>query len=179
MRYSLEDRGPGWVARRPLSTGKGGRNPGVAEVSAGLIPGTGAARRNGHLASDRGERAGRVLWRWPSRLLAPLSAIWVVPWFVTQDGPAHVYNAQILAESFDAAIAVARGLHDLVEADPELDGAPRSGRAGLVAAGVGRRSDHDQRDAGGACRGHALAAVARGRRKGLGLGGVPVCAAWP
>ena len=34
-------------------------------------------------------------------LAVPLSAIWAVPWFVTQDGPAHVYNAQILAESFD------------------------------------------------------------------------------
>ena len=34
--------------------------------------------------------------------LAPvLSAIWLLPWFVTQDGPAHVYNAQILADSFD------------------------------------------------------------------------------
>lgn len=33
--------------------------------------------------------------------LAPaLSAIWAIPWFVTQDGPAHVYNAQILADSF-------------------------------------------------------------------------------
>lgn len=30
-----------------------------------------------------------------------LAAIWTVPWFVTQDGPAHVYNAQILARSFD------------------------------------------------------------------------------
>ena len=29
--------------------------------------------------------------------LAPaLAAIWLVPWFVTQDGPAHVYNAEIL-----------------------------------------------------------------------------------
>ena len=36
-------------------------------------------------------------------LAGPLSAIWAVPWFVTQDGPAHVYNAQILAESLDAA----------------------------------------------------------------------------
>ena len=35
-------------------------------------------------------------------LLAPaLLAIWVIPWFVTQDGPAHVYNAQVLADSFD------------------------------------------------------------------------------
>ena len=34
-------------------------------------------------------------------LAVPLSAIWAVPWFVTQDGPAHVYNAQLLAQSFD------------------------------------------------------------------------------
>ena len=34
--------------------------------------------------------------------LAPaLAAIWAVPWFVTQDAPAHVYNAEILARSFD------------------------------------------------------------------------------
>ena len=34
--------------------------------------------------------------------LAPaLAAIWLLPWFVTQDGPAHVYNAKIIAESFD------------------------------------------------------------------------------
>src|SRR5271166_522085 len=33
--------------------------------------------------------------------LAPaLAAIWAVPWFVPQDAPAHVYNAQILAWSF-------------------------------------------------------------------------------
>jgi hypothetical protein len=32
--------------------------------------------------------------------LAPaVAAIWFVPWFVTQDGPAHVYNAEILASS--------------------------------------------------------------------------------
>src|SRR5262249_39715859 len=29
--------------------------------------------------------------------------IWGVPWFVTQDGPAHIYNAQILANSFGAS----------------------------------------------------------------------------
>jgi hypothetical protein len=34
--------------------------------------------------------------------LAPaLTAIWTVPWFITQDTPAHVYNAEILARSFD------------------------------------------------------------------------------
>ncbi len=36
--------------------------------------------------------------------LAPaLTAIWAVPWFVPQDAPAHVYNAQILLWSFDPA----------------------------------------------------------------------------
>ena len=34
-------------------------------------------------------------------LVPALAAIWLVPGFVTQDGPAHVYNAQILAWSFD------------------------------------------------------------------------------
>jgi len=34
--------------------------------------------------------------------LAPaVSAIWFVPWFVTQDGPAHVYNAEILKASIN------------------------------------------------------------------------------
>ena len=69
-------------------------------------------------------------------LAGPLSAIWAVPWFVTQDGPAHVYNAQILAESFDAGIAVPRGLHDLMEADSELDGPPGPRRVGLAVAAV-------------------------------------------
>jgi hypothetical protein len=49
--------------------------------------------------------ANRALFRGVAVLavaLAPaLAAIWTVPWFVTQDGPAHVYNAQILALSFD------------------------------------------------------------------------------
>ncbi|HEV3167452.1 MAG TPA: hypothetical protein VGZ22_25815 [Isosphaeraceae bacterium] len=31
--------------------------------------------------------------------LPSLAAIWLVPWFVTQDGPAHVYNAHIILES--------------------------------------------------------------------------------
>jgi hypothetical protein len=45
--------------------------------------------------------------RWASAaffvlLLVPaLSAIWGVPWFVTQDGPAHLYNAHIIAKSFE------------------------------------------------------------------------------
>src|SRR4051794_40398089 len=34
-------------------------------------------------------------------LLPSLSAIWMVPWMVTQDGPAHLYNASIIAHSGD------------------------------------------------------------------------------
>src|SRR5262245_36768533 len=34
-------------------------------------------------------------------LLPAVAAIWSVGWFVTQDSPAHVYNAEILARSFD------------------------------------------------------------------------------
>jgi hypothetical protein len=37
-----------------------------------------------------------------SALAPALAAIWTVPWFLTQDGPAHVYNAQILTRSFGA-----------------------------------------------------------------------------
>ena len=32
-------------------------------------------------------------------LTAPLAAVWTVPTFVTQDGPAHLYNAQVLLKS--------------------------------------------------------------------------------
>jgi len=35
--------------------------------------------------------------------LAPtLAAVWSVPWFVTQDGPAHLYNAQVIRASLGA-----------------------------------------------------------------------------
>ena len=36
---------------------------------------------------------------WRLALAPAVAAIWLVPWFVTQDGPAHVYNAEILASS--------------------------------------------------------------------------------
>ncbi len=32
-------------------------------------------------------------------LLPAVAAVWCVPWFVTQDGPAHLYNAHIIARS--------------------------------------------------------------------------------
>jgi hypothetical protein len=34
-------------------------------------------------------------------LLPALGAIWATPWFITQDGPAHLYNAHIIARSGD------------------------------------------------------------------------------
>jgi hypothetical protein len=40
---------------------------------------------------------------WLLLALAPsLSAVAALPWFVTQDGPSHLYNAEILARSFAA-----------------------------------------------------------------------------
>ncbi|MHC5542493.1 hypothetical protein ACYOEI_30075, partial [Singulisphaera rosea] len=34
-------------------------------------------------------------------LMPALTAIWWVPWFITQDGPAHLYNSHIIERSFD------------------------------------------------------------------------------
>ncbi|WP_406697696.1 hypothetical protein V5E97_02440 [Singulisphaera sp. Ch08] len=34
-------------------------------------------------------------------LLPALIILWATPWFVTQDGPAHLYNAQIISRSFE------------------------------------------------------------------------------
>jgi hypothetical protein len=61
-------------------------------TAAGITPGA------------RGDHARPAWWGWATLgvALAPaLAAIWCVPCFVTQDGPAHLYNAQILAWSFD------------------------------------------------------------------------------
>jgi hypothetical protein len=62
------------------------------------------------LARDRSDASAASRWRVQDSLggglavllvgLAPaVAAIWSVPWFVTQDGPAHLYNAQILSDS--------------------------------------------------------------------------------
>ncbi|AGA25066.1 hypothetical protein [Singulisphaera acidiphila] len=55
------------------------------------------------LASETDSARSR---RWGLRVfvvaLSPaLIAIWATPWFVTQDGPAHLYNAQIITRSFE------------------------------------------------------------------------------
>jgi len=46
---------------------------------------------------DRARRAG--LAALTLAILPALAAVWSVPWFVTQDGPAHLYNARILADA--------------------------------------------------------------------------------
>jgi hypothetical protein len=53
---------------------------------------------------DREPRSGGWAVVMLACALAPsLTAIWAVPWFVPQDSPAHIYNAQILVWSFDPA----------------------------------------------------------------------------
>ena len=101
MRYILENRGPGWVAR-PRGSMETGDGPHLSPKSAkdDRQPGGDAT----HLPSgQRSLRAsGLGVLALAVALAGPMSAIWAVPWFVTQDGPAHAYNAQILADSFDA-----------------------------------------------------------------------------
>jgi hypothetical protein len=84
--------------RSPLAKGDGTQ---VSTSSEHDDPGPGGDDAHRSFA----KRSRRASWRGvlvlALALAAPLSAIWTVPWFVTQDGPAHVYNAQILAESFD------------------------------------------------------------------------------
>jgi hypothetical protein len=48
---------------------------------------------------DEDIRGRRGLGSFVIAILPALIAIWAVPWFVTQDGPAHLYNAHIVAES--------------------------------------------------------------------------------
>jgi hypothetical protein len=45
---------------------------------------------------DAARRAG--LLTFGLALVPTLIAIWAVPWFVTQDGPSHLYNTQVLTE---------------------------------------------------------------------------------
>ncbi len=53
-------------------------------------------------------------WAWLAlALLPPLVAIWSFPWFVTQDGPAHVYNAVILRTSLNGATSPYQEAYDV------------------------------------------------------------------
>ena len=75
--------------------------------------------------------------------LAPaLAALAAVPWFVTQDGPAHLYNAEILARSFDADSPFRESYRGALGPVAELGGTPGAGRpAGDRAAPVGQPGD--------------------------------------
>ena len=67
---------------------------------------TGATSGPTGRASDRGPNPHRTAWGLAALVMAlvpVLGAIWAVPWFVTQDAPAHVYNAEILSRSSDPA----------------------------------------------------------------------------
>ena len=61
---------------------------------------------DGSPASSRAIHSRRSLWLgWTiaATVLAPtLLAVWIIPGFMTQDGPTHLYNAWILTRSFDA-----------------------------------------------------------------------------
>src|SRR5688500_216456 len=67
--------------------------------------------------------------------LAPaLLAVWLVPGFVTQDGPAHLYNAHILVESLRADTPLERAYEVRWRPLPNWGG--HLALAGLLAAGV-------------------------------------------
>ena len=74
-------------------------------------------------------------------------------------------------------LAVRRVLRDPMAADPQLGGSRRAGGPGPGAPRLGRRPDHDQRDARRVRRGGLLAAAAdlrarrRGRRRAAPAGG--------
>lgn len=55
-------------------------------------------------------------------VLPVLVAIWGVPWFVTQDGPAHMYNAHILVELLKANSSFAEFYTARLEPIPNLAG---------------------------------------------------------
>ena len=126
----------------------------------------------GSPASSRTTRSRRSLWLgWTiaaSVLAPPLLAVWIIPGFMTQDGPTHLYNAWILTRSFDAQFSLPRLLRGAVAALAELVG---SSGSGLLAPGgfslVGR-SHHDQPDTRGLCRLAGLAPLAHsGTRRAL------------
>jgi len=72
--------------------------------------------------------------------LAPaVAAIWLVPWFVTQDGPAHLYNAAILVDSLRGGPAF--GLFYEVRWDPLPNWGGHLTQMALVAAFPPRVAD--------------------------------------
>lgn len=84
-------------------------------------------------------REGRLAWIVLGLALAPpLAAIALVPNVVTQDGPAHLYNAHILRESLRADPAY-RGVYT-VRWQPLPNWAGHLGLLGLMGAGIPPRA---------------------------------------
>ncbi len=100
MRYSLRNYGP-YESLDVVEYSERGNKTLVSPSLAQDLPGLDGRYER----AEHQDQSSRVCWAGFLTLavgLAPaLAAIWLIPWFVTQDGPAHVYNAQIIAESFD------------------------------------------------------------------------------
>ena len=108
-------------------------------------------------------------------MLAPVvAAIWVVPWFVTQDGLTHLYNASIIAASTAGDPAFQPLLRGPLEAAAELGGAPGADRAAPRVLALGGRPDRDERRR---CLGFAVGdGLARGRGSSAGAASFAACA---
>ena len=96
-----------------------------------------------------------------------------VPGFVTQDGPAHLYNAQHPRAVVRPGLAVPAVLRGALGAAAELGGAPGAGRAWSRSCRRGGRPRDDDADAG-RVRGRRSSGSAGGSR---GWRGLPAAAA--
>ena len=107
--------------------------PGLPVALAVTLWGSSARRagRSGLAFPEDVPHKGLVIgWLRTGALLFPvLVATWVVPGFTTQDGPAHVYNAWILADSF--SIRPAYGPYFEVRWQPLTNWAGHLALAGL------------------------------------------------
>ena len=79
---------------------------------------------------DRARRLG--LCAFTLAILPALAAVWAVPWFVTQDGPAHLYNSLILADSLSPGEASPLGEFYRVRWEPLPNWAGHLTLLGLV-----------------------------------------------
>jgi hypothetical protein len=104
--------------------------------------------------------------------LAPAAAaVWYVPTFVTQDGPAHLYNAQVLARSFDPSSPFAP--YFSVRWQPLPNWAGHLALMGLVSAFPPRVADRLMTSATFVL---VACAVAWLRYRVVGWRGMPLCA---
>jgi hypothetical protein len=78
------------------------RDPGASADDRGLEDETPATRPGDEEGPRSASGGRRGLAALVVALLPAVAAVWCVPWFVTQDGPAHLYNAHIIARSWGA-----------------------------------------------------------------------------